>query len=255
MSIASEIQRLQGVRTNIFDAITNKGVTVPSGAKLADCPDLISQITGGGISTPVPDVLTNEGIFKNFFPIKRYITILVSSDLVYYGISWDANYPLLINCNFAPTIDDSFTIAITFKKDSGYGLNNRCLLGCVNSYYKNFTVEYDGAGFFIGIPATGGDWSSQYFLNALLSSNQWYTIQITQSSRILNVACYDSNDNLVASGTKDNYSLISSDQFETLQLGGCNRNSTINWNGYIDLKKTYIKLNGLVLWGCEYITT
>jgi uncharacterized protein (TIGR02145 family) len=48
MSIASEIQRLQGVRTNIFDAITDKGVTVPSGAKLADCPELISLISGGG---------------------------------------------------------------------------------------------------------------------------------------------------------------------------------------------------------------
>ena len=48
MSIASEIQRLQGVRTDIFDAITNKGVTVPSGAMLADCPSLISSISGGG---------------------------------------------------------------------------------------------------------------------------------------------------------------------------------------------------------------
>lgn len=53
MSIASEIQRLQGVRTNIFDAITNKGVTVPSGSKLADCPELISLISGGGGDTVV----------------------------------------------------------------------------------------------------------------------------------------------------------------------------------------------------------
>ena len=48
MSIASEIQRLQGVRTDIFDAITDKGVTVPSGAMLADCPNLIAAISGGG---------------------------------------------------------------------------------------------------------------------------------------------------------------------------------------------------------------
>ena len=48
MSIASEIQRLQGVRTDIFDAITDKGVTVPSGSKLDDVPDLIAAITGGG---------------------------------------------------------------------------------------------------------------------------------------------------------------------------------------------------------------
>ena len=48
MSIASEIQRLQGVKSNILDAIAAKGVSVPSGAKLADCPELISLISGGG---------------------------------------------------------------------------------------------------------------------------------------------------------------------------------------------------------------
>lgn len=46
MSIASEITRLQGVKTNILNAIAAKGVSVPSGAKLADCPDLISLIGG-----------------------------------------------------------------------------------------------------------------------------------------------------------------------------------------------------------------
>lgn len=48
MSIASEITRLQGVKSNILDAIAAKGVSVPSGAKLADCPALISSISGGG---------------------------------------------------------------------------------------------------------------------------------------------------------------------------------------------------------------
>lgn len=46
MSIASEITRLQGVKTNILNAIAAKGVSVPSGAKLADCQDLISLIGG-----------------------------------------------------------------------------------------------------------------------------------------------------------------------------------------------------------------
>ena len=47
MSIASEITRLQGVKSDILDAIAAKGVSVPSGAKLADCPELISLIRGG----------------------------------------------------------------------------------------------------------------------------------------------------------------------------------------------------------------
>ena len=49
MSIASEIQRLSGVRGDIFDSITNKGVTVPATATFSSCPDLIDSIvTGGG---------------------------------------------------------------------------------------------------------------------------------------------------------------------------------------------------------------
>ena len=49
MSIASEITRLQGVKTDILQAIADKGVTVPDGSALDDCPELIELIpTGGG---------------------------------------------------------------------------------------------------------------------------------------------------------------------------------------------------------------
>ena len=48
MSIASEIIRLQGVKSNILQAIADKGVEVPSGSMLADCPNLIASISGGG---------------------------------------------------------------------------------------------------------------------------------------------------------------------------------------------------------------
>ena len=48
MSIASEIQRLQGVKSDILGAIADKGVTVPSGSMLDDCPGLIEGISGGG---------------------------------------------------------------------------------------------------------------------------------------------------------------------------------------------------------------
>ena len=46
MSIASEITRLQGVKADILTAIGNKGVTVPAGSALDDCPDLITSIEG-----------------------------------------------------------------------------------------------------------------------------------------------------------------------------------------------------------------
>jgi len=48
MSIASEITRLQGVKSDILQAISDKGVDVPAGSALDDCPDLIASISGGG---------------------------------------------------------------------------------------------------------------------------------------------------------------------------------------------------------------
>lgn len=56
MTVASEIARLQGVKTNILNAIAAKGVSVSSGAKLADCPNLISSISGGG-SFDISDIV------------------------------------------------------------------------------------------------------------------------------------------------------------------------------------------------------
>lgn len=48
MSIEREITRLQRVKSDILHAIADKGVEVPSGSMLDDCPDLISAITSGG---------------------------------------------------------------------------------------------------------------------------------------------------------------------------------------------------------------
>ena len=47
MSIASEITRLQGVKSDILQAISDKGVVVPAGSALADCPGLIINIPTG----------------------------------------------------------------------------------------------------------------------------------------------------------------------------------------------------------------
>ena len=59
MSIASEITRLQGVKSDILAAIAAKGVTVPAGSTLADCADLIAQIGGGPVPAYTYSLLLN----------------------------------------------------------------------------------------------------------------------------------------------------------------------------------------------------
>ena len=47
MSVHSEIDRIAGAKSDIATAITNKGVTVPSGTKLDGMAALIDSISGG----------------------------------------------------------------------------------------------------------------------------------------------------------------------------------------------------------------
>ena len=48
MSVQSEIDRIAGAKSDISTAITNKGVTVPSGTKLDGMAALIGSIESGG---------------------------------------------------------------------------------------------------------------------------------------------------------------------------------------------------------------
>lgn len=71
MSIASEITRLQGVKSDILTAISNKGVTVPAGSALDDCPGLIGDIgkieniTIAGTTYPVVKIDEKYWMAKN----------------------------------------------------------------------------------------------------------------------------------------------------------------------------------------------
>lgn len=95
MSIASEIERLYGARGDILQAIADKGVTVPSGAKLADCPELISLISGGG-SFEADNVV-------NIVPINKIVVVdqngYIGFDLTNYfqtrGATFYYNYAIL----------------------------------------------------------------------------------------------------------------------------------------------------------------
>lgn len=80
MSIASEITRLQGVKADILQAISDKGVIVPAGSMLDDCPNLISQISGTS-----PLSIRYETDFSNFNVSEKY-------DIPQNG--WITRYPL-----------------------------------------------------------------------------------------------------------------------------------------------------------------
>lgn len=87
MSIASEITRLQGVKSDILQAISDKGVTVPAGSDLAACPALIAAISGGGIEGTV----TIGGKVYPTVAIDDKIWLAKSLDFVWSGLDVGGN--------------------------------------------------------------------------------------------------------------------------------------------------------------------
>jgi uncharacterized protein (TIGR02145 family) len=102
MSIASEITRLQGVKSNILQAISDKGVDVPAGSALDDCPDLIASISGGGVpylknimpTTGVKVVDENGYIGGDFLGVyypgtnyyNNFAVVILGADYSTYGL-------------------------------------------------------------------------------------------------------------------------------------------------------------------------
>ena len=97
MSIASEITRLYGVRGDIIQAIAAKGVTVPSGAKLADCPDLIAAISGGGGGGFDADNVVNIVPIDKMVVVdpNGYIGFNLTNYFQYRGATFYYNYAIL----------------------------------------------------------------------------------------------------------------------------------------------------------------
>lgn len=87
MTVASEIARLQGVKTNILDAIAAKGVTVPSGAKLADCPNLIDNITQGN----------NDSVY--YYPTQENILEIDANGFIGKAIPTSPDYTYTASLN------------------------------------------------------------------------------------------------------------------------------------------------------------
>ena len=98
MTIASEITRLQGVKSNILSAIADKGVTVPVGSALADCPELIALISGGGgDGVEIAPIAAAHSIYV--VDEDGYIGLDITPYYQYYGASvpYDYNYAVKVS--------------------------------------------------------------------------------------------------------------------------------------------------------------
>lgn len=157
MSIASEIARLQGVKSDILQAISDKGVEVPSGSKLDDCPDLIASISGGGGGGGVP-------YLKNIMPTTG---VKVVDESGYIGGDFlGVYYPSTYN-NFAVVIPGADYSAsglgsVTFVDTTttiGGRVYRTVTIGGVTWLAENLDYKFSGCGIGGGgTPTTPNAW-------------------------------------------------------------------------------------------------
>lgn len=128
MSIASEITRLQGVKSDILQAISDKGVTVPSGSALDDCPGLIASISGGG---GIPNKIHQDFVYKNILG-KMYKCVEIS-DKVFFPVQ---------NLDY---IDESITHTDNFSQVSSVpacAYYDYAQTGDNGFFYNNSAISY-----------------------------------------------------------------------------------------------------------------
>jgi hypothetical protein len=98
MSVASEITRLQGVKANILTAICNKGIFIPVGSVLDDCPDLISGIPSSGVDKLSIQSLTDNIVNGRITNTSSNQGIFLIPQIDYDSYSvWERNFRFVIN--------------------------------------------------------------------------------------------------------------------------------------------------------------
>ena len=238
MTVASEIARLQGVKANILDAIAAKGVTVPSGSKLDDAPDLIASISVGGETIPdlskVNYAIFNGATLENSRYIRRNNTTVGN----------EFCYPVS-----APINGKSFHIHIRTKFVGMSGIE--AIIGVFGpSNYGYCAIHYDTnqEKIWLGFPdSTGSSWqSTSTWKSCVLNIDTYYDFDIVYDKTDLSVV-FKVNNIVIDSYTLNESPLISNDTFAF----GRNYNSSYLSNLEIDTYKSYVEAEGILVWGSK----
>ena len=108
MTIASEITRLQWAKADIKTSIENKGVSVPSNAKIDTYNTYIDQITTGGITSTMPIRCYLEYYWNKWLRAAMWCPLSF--------IYWDYIFWIVFGCSFNSSYDYPEANFFAFKK-------------------------------------------------------------------------------------------------------------------------------------------
>ncbi len=211
----------------------------------------VLRVINGVVS--LPDVGINGSAFKCLLPLKsRGMNAFIDEDFILKNdVSSDAPFTLG-NTPFTLTSADNFEIVFTVRSPN-FGRELNTIFGSTTDYYNNISIDFanqnqqtSNLSVFIGIPRSGhSTWYNAIVLsNLALTANKWYTIKVVGINNTITGYITDDNGEQTAAVSNDNLYANS-----VLQLRGIRCDSNKRFRGDIDLKKSYIKKNGVLFWG------
>ncbi len=159
MSIASEITRLQGVKSDILQAISDKGVTVPAGSALDDCPGLISDISGGGAVAITTKMIDSEVGIK-VVDENGYVGATLTNYFPHVGNTYYNNYAIVVNgADFSQSGLGQVTFITPGSADIGGRTYRTVNIGGVTWLAENLDYKFSGCNIGgSGTPTTPNAW-------------------------------------------------------------------------------------------------
>ena len=122
MSIQSQIDRIIGFRDDSFDAVEEKGVTVPVDATIDDLPDLIRSIpTGSGSAVTVVDTLDGNGGTIREITAVSLAGDTVAADKLLYGYTAHNYLGQSITGSYVPSGTTFAPHLAVITKDGNFG--------------------------------------------------------------------------------------------------------------------------------------
>ena len=203
MSIQSEITRLETAKSDIATAITNKGVTVPSGTKLDGMAALIGSIESGGANFQTKSVMYTENGTSTITPDDGYdglssvdVTVNVASGGG-GGAGFKVTFPAtatnwnMVSSGGIVQVDGTVVGIADYSTLAGKTIPNVVEICCIGTgyYFLRMTVQsgkimmtYNESGGMIVSTAADGETSRTYMTSG--SSARWIPLGDTVISKI-----------------------------------------------------------------------